>query len=498
MNLLGSIIPQLKKEEIRHFKLFASRSHAQQARKDLHLFDYIKKQGADYNENEIAAELYGDNGKNPFYRLKNRLLDEINRSLWLQHFQEDEFSNDLYLFSVAKLHFRYGRIEVAQHYLKRAAREAINHENFEILDLIYGLFIQLSYAQPSINPETYILLRKENRQKLEALNSIDDLLAAITYRIKVSSNHNIKDQHILSLLQATVDEYASDPLLLKSPKVRIKIYDAVSKLLLQRDQFDALEAYLLETYQSFSEQKLFTKQTHAIKLQMLTYLVNTFYHNGKYKDSLEWAKKLKEAMEAFDGMFHDTYLFLYYNALALNYAIVDEQKAIELLLKLKKDAALRAKSFNLIFIYINIAGLHHNRNEFKKALRSLIDLSLLDDYANADHGLRLKVAIFELIIRYQMEEEETFTQRLGQIKKDYYYLLSTAPHALDRAFLKLLQKLHLSLFQVDTKVLIAAELYTYQKLAARIKQDGNQIFDYNHFVEQQAKRLGIEPQKVAA
>ncbi len=498
MNLLGSIIPQLKKEEIRHFKLFASRSHAQQNRKDLYLFDHIKKYGADYNENEIAAELYGKNGKNPFYRLKNRLMDEINRSLWLQHFQEDEFSNDLYLFSVAKLHFRYQRFDVALHYLKRAAREAVNHENFEILDLIYGLFIQLSHAQPSVNPETYIQLRKENRQKLEALNAIDDLLAAITYRIKVSSNHNIKDQRILGLLQATVDEYASDPLLLKSPKVRIKIYDAVSKLLLQRDQFDALEAYLMETYQRFSEEKLFTKQTHAIKLQMLTYLVNTLYHNGKYTASLEWAKRLKTAMEAFDSMLHDAYLFFYYNALALNYSIVDEKKAMELMIKLKQDAALSKKSFNLIFIYINMAGLYYNRNEFKKALRSLIDLSLLDDYANADQGLRLKVAIFELIIRYQMEEDETFTQRFLQVEKDYYYVISTAPHTLDRAFLQVLKQLHHSKFEVDTKAAIAVELHRFQALVAGMKPESNQIFDYGRFVNQQARRLGIQPWKAAA
>ena len=36
------------------------------------------------DEDKIAAKLYGEN-KNAFYRLKNRLLTDLNKSLLLQH-----------------------------------------------------------------------------------------------------------------------------------------------------------------------------------------------------------------------------------------------------------------------------------------------------------------------------------------------------------------------------------------------------------------------------
>jgi hypothetical protein len=479
----------MKKEECRHFKLYASRSHAGEKRKDIILFDYIKKKGLDYDEDEIRQQLYGPVNKNAFYRLKHRLLEELNKSLWLQHFNQDEQTFCLYLFSLAKLHFDKNLFEVSFHYLKRAEREAIASENFEILDLIYGQFIRLSYARPSINPEKYIQLRKQNREKLEALNSIDDLLAAITYRIKVSSNHNLKDHRLLDLLQKTVDDYASNDKLIKSPKVRIKIYDAVSKLLLQRYQLEALVHYLLETYAAFQEDSIFTKQTHNIKLQMLVYLVNTHYLLERYEDSLKWASKLKAAMEEFGRLHYDGYLFFYFNGLIENYSVLDDKKALELLIQLRDDPALKQRSFNRTFIFINAAAIYYNRGEVKKALRSLIELFLYDEYQSADLGLKLRVEIFELIIRFQMEANEVLDQRIGQVRKDYAELLESEPHWRDLAFLELLSSLNESQYESENRSGIYQKLISFREASHSVPEEVYPIFDYNVFVQNQLEKL---------
>lgn len=479
----------MKKEESRHFKLFASRSHAGETRKDILLFDYIKKKKQAFDEDEIREQLYGPANKNAFYRLKHRLLEELNKSLWLQHFSQDEQTFSLYLFSLAKLHFDKGRFEVSFHYLKRAEREAIASENFEILDLVYGLFIRLSYAHPSVNPEKYIQLRKQNREKLEALNSIDDLLAAITYRIKVSSNHNLKDHRLLDLLQKTVDEYANNIKLIKSPKVRIKIYDAVSKLLLQRYQLEALAIYLLKTYTAFQKDGIFTKQTHHVKLQMLVYLVNTHYLLEKYQESLVWTSRLKEAMEEHNRQHYDAYLFFYFNGLIENYSVLDDKKALDLLIQLRDDPAMKKSSFNRTFIFINAAAVYYNRGEVKKALRSLIELFLFDEYQNADLGLKLRVEIFELIIRFQMEANEVLTQRVGQVRKDYEKLLETEPHWRDLAFLDLLSNLNVWQFESNKGVDIQGKLTLFLQDSQAIPAEVKPIFDYDVFVQSQLEKL---------
>ncbi len=479
----------MKKEESRHFKLFASRSHAGENRKDLLLFDYIKKSGKAFDEELIREELYGPENKNAFYRLKHRLLEELNKSLWLQHFNQDEQTFCLYLFSLAKLHFEEERFEVSLHFLKRAEREAVSSENFEILDLIYGQFIRLSYAHPSVNPEKYIQLRKQNREKLEALNSIDDLVAAITYRIKVSSNHNLKDHRVLDLLQKTVDDYANNDKLIKSPKVRIKIFDAVSKLLLQRYQLEGLATYLQETYAAFQQDGIFTKQTHNVKLQMLVYLVNTHYLLERYQDSLRWTSKLKEAMDEYGRLHHDAYLFFYFNGLIENYSVLDDKKALDLLIQLRDDPALKKSSFNRTFIFINAAAVYYNRGELKKALRSLIELFLFDEYQNADQGLKLRVEIFELIIRFQMAENEVLSQRLGQVRKDYGNLLETEPHWRDLAFWELLESLNNWQYQPKKRPQITEMLQAFLENAQALPPEVKPIFDYDIFVQNQLEKL---------
>ena len=63
--------------------------------------------------------------------------------------------------------------------------------------------------------------------------------------------------------------------------MRLKIYRAVSQILLQRHEYIALEEYLEKTYSDFNKEKLFNKSNHESKLQMLTYMVNCLHKNGK-------------------------------------------------------------------------------------------------------------------------------------------------------------------------------------------------------------------------
>ena len=61
MNILQKIIATLNKEESRFYKLFASRTNSNKERKDVLLFDYIKRHNEDYDEQYISKKLYKDN-----------------------------------------------------------------------------------------------------------------------------------------------------------------------------------------------------------------------------------------------------------------------------------------------------------------------------------------------------------------------------------------------------------------------------------------------------
>ena len=125
----------------------------------------------------------------------------------------------------------------------------------------------------------------------------------------------------------------------------------------------------------------------------------------------------------------------------------------------------------------------------KKALRSLIELFLFDEYQNADLGLKLRVEIFELIIRFQMEANEVLSQRLGQVRKDYSALLETEPHWRDLAFLDLLSNLNAWQFESIKKGDIHKTLASFLQDSQAIPDEVKPIFDYDVFVQSQLEKL---------
>ena len=105
MNILQKIIATLNKEESRFYKLFTSRTNSNRERKDILLFDYIKRHNENYDENYISKKLYKDN-KNAFYQLKNRLFKDLNKSMMLQHLPKEK---DIYILQAVLLSRVYKR-----------------------------------------------------------------------------------------------------------------------------------------------------------------------------------------------------------------------------------------------------------------------------------------------------------------------------------------------------------------------------------------------------
>ncbi len=434
----------MSKEELRFFKIYITRNPAEGSRKDVQLFDYMRKKGEGYNEEKISLKLYPDGEKNSFYSLKNRLTEEVNKSLLLQHFGEDESSDALQLISLAQLFFNRNNYPVAYHFIRKAEKKATAQENHELLDIIYSEYIKLSHEMVSINPETYIILRKENSSKLHDLRQIDDVLAAVKYKLKVTQNFSPGENPVIEMLSKTVDDFSHDKELKKSPALRFKIYQAVSQVLLQRHDYKNLEDYLLTTYNQFLRENLFSRSNHDTKLQMLTYLVNTLFKNGKVKQSLEYAEKLKLAMDEFNRLHYDKFLFFYYNSLVINYSKIDIDKAIEILEQLENNEQLKKTPFYEVFVYLNLAIFRFEKGDFRNSVKNLNKLFLHESYKNADRSLRFRIAIAELIIRLELNDFEFLDYRTMQIKKEYKDLLQHEENQREEKLIEIIRNVALN------------------------------------------------------
>jgi len=476
MSELYDIISILNREESRNVKIFLNRTNASGKRKDVSLFDYAKKSYPRVDEDQILKQLYNVEDKNSFYRLKNRLQTDISKSLLILNYNKTAYNSVINLMSLAKLFQQKGSFLIALNHLKKAERKALKNEFFELLDLIYSDLIRLSQESVEFNPIRYINKRKDNRKSLHVLQEIDDVLAALIYQVKISQNFSTHNYQFTDLLSKTINDYVNSDEVKNSAKLRFKIYHSISRILLQQNDFISLEAYLQKTYYEFLSENLFDKSNHETKLQMLTYLVNSLFKNNKIALSLEKAEELHIAMQEFNGLLFDKYLFFYYNSLVINYQVTDKQKAIAVLLEAKTKPAIQQLPMFIVFIYLNLAVFHFDIKDFKTAKKNIAKLKREDSFNNLDQVLMLKIAVTELQILYEIGDIDLFDYQLNIVLKDFKKLLEKDDYKREKLFLHLLSKLDHKNVKKDITVFI--------KNYSQKSDADNDIINYTDWLKQ--------------
>jgi hypothetical protein len=454
MDILNQIIEKLSKEEIRNFKLFYGRSASTEERKDLALFNYIRSSGDKFDEQKAIKKLdYNQENKNNYYRLKNRLIEDIGDSLLLLHTHKNELYELLQFVQLFYIYYSRNLYKTCLFYLRKAERLANSIENYELLDVVYANFIRLSANMIEIEPSAYIEKRSANAVIIANLRELDDILATLSYRLKVSQNFGSQDKDLLKQLQAKVRDISKRTTSGFGKNLEARIYHALSKIFLQQHNYPALEKLVKESYQKFEKEKWFDKSNHELKLQMLTYCANALYKNQKFKESLEYAEKLGEEIQAFGKLHFEKYLFFYYNARYLNYSELDPQHALKVLEEFEREMRKKENTYYDFFIYLNRAATLYDIGRYKDSLKSLVRLYINDGYEKADKSFKLKIEVCELIITFESGDTETLQYRLAQVKKTFTSLKNEPQFKRDFEVMQLIEDMSSSAdYKRDEKI----------------------------------------------
>lgn len=437
--MLSELIQSLNKEELRFYKLYSQRYATGKDGLGTRLLDLIRKETGEPDEDVIFKKLYGEAGdKNTYYRLKNRLQEDICDTLTLLHFGKEE-TNDIHrLICIYNILYRKDKFELAYYFLKKAEKKALQSDNFELLDMIYTNAVKLSNEIININPEEYVAKQTENALLINRMRQMDQVLAVLNYRIKLTQNFQRGNETLLKLVDKTVRDFAKDRTISENRNFQIKIYRAISQALLQKQQFNDLEPFLLKTYQNFKEKDWFDKSTHDAHLQMLVYICNTLFKNRKFEESIRYAKILGEEMRLYDGYLYEKYVFFYYNTLANNYSQTNTNKAHAILDEFETVNRKSKSSYYEQFIHLNRALLYFDTAQYDSAVRSIIKLYVNDHYKQTDKTFKLKIEISEAIMQYECKDNDTVIRRIKQIKKGYKDLLKEEAFHNDKAVVDVL------------------------------------------------------------
>jgi len=435
-NVLNSIIQSLSKQEIRFFKLFIKRT-ANKKRKDVDLFDFMKKKGGDLKIKDALKKL--ETNTNNYHQIKNRLYHELNNSMVWQHIWKDNQSKSFSYVLLARVYKNKGELELAFHYLNYAQKEALDSELYEILSIVYTEIIQLSHELISIDVDKYIALKKENILILSEIDDVDLLLAKVMYDIKTKQNFGRADINLYKLIKSKYSKIATDKKLVNSARFRMRLFKMYSRLLLQERDYKLLENFLIESYNEFEEDNLFSRSNHNEKLTLLTYLTNCLCKNKKHKESIKYAELLLISMKEYDSFLHDKYLFFYYNIMVSNYAKTDKDKALDYLNKASNNEVIKKLPSYTSFIYLNKALVYFHEDNFSQAQKNISRLILQEDFLLLDKAFQLKVLIADLIIRFKNGYHDII-DKIEVIRKKHKQLLLDEEYVRDREMINIISK----------------------------------------------------------
>jgi len=153
---------------------------------------------------------------------------------------------------------------------------------------------------------------------------------------------------------------------------------------------------------------------------------------------LEYAEILKTSMNEFDSMLHDKYLFYYYNSLMINYSKKDIPKAIEILHEAKENKVIRKLTVYEVFIYLNLAVLNFDIHNYREALKNIVRTSLSDSFNNLDAVFRFKMAITEILIRYELNDFDFIEHKTKRIQKDFPQIYNDPVYERDRTMMEII------------------------------------------------------------
>jgi len=435
---LTGVIESLSKEEVRSFKIYCQRINLGTGEKKLiQLFEQIREHKADeYAQETVNAITRGN--KNSFYRIKNRLMEDLESSLLLQHRTKDEKIKLNNYLALSRIFSYKSDDKKALEYLYKAEKEALQLEYYDHLQVIYDQILELAANTTLINPADYLEKRNENFNKYQEMVQINSVIAAINYDL-FRTNFSGKNKNIIGTLNQILTRLQFNENHLQSPDLQIKIFNCVKKVLLQKKDFKSLETYLINTYHDFEARQIYTKARHQDKVLILAWTVNTCFKNRKYATSLHYNDELYKALLDHDKRFFEKYAWLYYQGQIINQALLGKNgQAIEVLNEIKDQPLFHKVPLYQIFIYLNLASFHYCEGDLENAL-SYIALFLSSEmYDQLPLNWKLNISIVEMILHIENRDFSFAENRLRNIRRTFSPIINEEGYQREKEFLKIL------------------------------------------------------------
>lgn len=439
---LTELINALNKEEIRNFKLYSSRinNSGDGESKTILLFDLIKSQNYDEFGNELVEKVYPKGNKNAFYRLKNRLISDIEQSLLLLNRNKDQRFKVYNTIQLSQI-FRYkSEYEQSFNYLKKAEKLAIKYHFQDVLDSIYTEILSLASDYYLIDPKIYIDKKQQNFNDLGKKQDIENLLSTVNYRLQ-NSNYSDRESDIHKIVEDLISELKIRKETTDDIQVRFRIFKLVSTNYVQNRKMDVLEEYLIDGYNGFMEENYFDDIQFEEIFWVLHWISQSLLiNNKKLEEANLYITKLEEALEKQGGKFKNKHIWRFH-VLKVSYyhGIHDFESCVNLLNEIKENDEYTGTNFYDIGVNFNLAISYYRSNQLQSAMDNIAPLIVSGSTKKLHFSFQLSIAIVDVILHYENNDFNYVLYKINEIKRIFRTHLKDEKFDREREFLQIVR-----------------------------------------------------------
>ncbi|MFT7332357.1 MAG: tetratricopeptide (TPR) repeat protein [Sphingobacteriales bacterium] len=422
MDNIKEIVKTLSSDDLKEFRIFCNRQKRIKNRMDLKLFDVLCEE-IEYKPSQIIDKLYESKNPNAYHAVRKRLVRNLTYFIMLKRMDNDNTSASSIMgaISLARYLFDHRSHRLAWGFLKKAEDQAINNEQFELLNGIYNLMIE--YNSSSGAPDLDVIINRREKNKKLA-NEDEKALIAHALISKKLQEHKLNGNSVdfNRLIKKVIKDLELSETVLKRPKVLFNMVSIVRSGSLASKDFKTFEPYIIETYEAIKNRGRFSESTHYYKVQLLYMIAHVLYRNRKFEESIIYLKELEENLNAYKKVFflqfYPKYLLLV--AAANNY-LNKLPEAVEILSNALSDKSLKIGVKDQHNIILNLAVYHFNGGDFASAVKTIISFPKSDSWIEKRLGKEwlIRKNLIELIIQYELGNHEIALKRINAMNKHF-------------------------------------------------------------------------------
>lgn len=488
MDILERIVENLTSDEVRRFKILSNRFKADEEKKLLVLFDAIRAGSFKDIEDDVITQFYGSTdakSKNSYYRLRNKLLSNLEKSLLFYHFN---YKNSIESYSNIQLSILFrerGLYREAFHNLKKAEKVAQDQDQFNVLEVIYDEMVKLATKTNfQVDIESILKRRRENLQKIEILRANSEILGMVTQNLtKRNYSRSKKSQSVIESLESIKNRLEEHKDIFQSASGKIMVMKAVVSILIQKSAYRELEQYVKKTFEDFQEEKLFNKENHATRLLMRIWRINALQKLLELQEASYEIDLLKEEVKMYKKQNFNEFAFYYYTSNVYTLKLLGHlDQAGNTLKEAFNHKEILQNEISELYLLISLADQYFSEERFEEAKEVLNKIISHRGINSLDEELRFYIHIFEVVNAYEAKAYDLAESRHKHMRKAFRNLLRDDFYAKARRFLEVVMRLNTAAVE-GKKVFLKSAYKNFANDFPRSEIGDNQVIIYEVYLK---------------